>query len=232
VQGPRSRELLSRLTTADLSNEAFPYLTAQTIEVGYARLLAARVTYVGELGYELHVPAEYALTVYDDLLAAGADLGVRPIGLAALSSLRLEKGYRDMGVYIDNTDNPLDAGLGFAVAWDKPGGFVGVDALRALRMDAPRPDRMVSLLADDAAVTLHGNEPILLDGRWIGYVRAAAYGHTLGGAVGLAMVHHDSGVSDEWLAAQSFQVWTPEGARGVRLSVQPWYDPKRARVLA
>ena len=91
---------------------------------------------------------------------------------------------------------------------------------------------MVSLLVDDPAVTLHGNEPMLLDGRWIGYVRAAAYGHTLGGAVGLAMVHHDAGVSDEWLAAQSFQVWTPQGARGVRLSVQPWYDPKRVRVLA
>jgi len=232
VQGPRSRELLTRSTTADLSNQAFPYLTAQTIEVGYARLLAARVTYVGELGYELHVPAEYALTVYDDLLVAGADLGVRPIGLAALSSLRLEKGYRDMGVDIDNTDNPLDAGLGFAVAWDKSGGFVGLEALRALRIDGPRPDRMVSLLVDDPAVTLHGNEPMLLDGRWIGYVRAAAYGHTLGGAVGLAMVHHDDGVSDEWLAAQSFQVWTPRGARSVRLSVQPWYDPKRTRVLA
>ncbi|HEY5657428.1 MAG TPA: FAD-dependent oxidoreductase, partial [Myxococcota bacterium] len=128
VQGPKSRELLSRLSPADLSNDAFPYMTARKIEVGYARVLAARVTYVGELGWELYVPSEYVLSVYDALIEAGADLGVRPIGLAALSSLRLEKAYRDMAVDIDNTDNPLDAGLGFCVAMDKPGGFVGREA--------------------------------------------------------------------------------------------------------
>ena len=125
VQGPASRELISRLTDADLSNQAFPYLSARQVHVGYAPVLAMRVTYVGELGWELHVPAEYGAGVYDDLMSAGADLGIRPVGLAAMSSLRLEKGYRDMGVDIDNTDNPIEAGLGFAVAWDKPGGFIG-----------------------------------------------------------------------------------------------------------
>ena len=122
VQGPASRELISRLTDADLSNEAFPYLSARQVHVGYAPVLAMRVTYVGELGWELHVPTEYAAGVYDDLMSAGADLGIRPVGLSAMSSLRLEKGYRDMGVDIDNTDNPIEAGLGFAVAWDKPAG--------------------------------------------------------------------------------------------------------------
>ncbi len=232
VQGPRSRELLSRLTDADLSNEAFPYLTMQTIDIGYVRVRALRVTYVGELGWELHVPAEYGLTVYDALLEAGADLGVRPIGLSALSSLRLEKGYRDMGVDIDNTDNPLDAGLGFTVAWDKPGGFVGQAALEKLRVDGPREHAMVSLLVSDPTVVLHGNEPLLLDGRWVGYVRVAAFGHTLGGAVGLAMVSSADGVSQAWLDGQHFEVETPHGAVAVRLSLQPLLDPKRSRILA
>ena len=137
VQGPCSRALLGRLADADLSNEAFPYLTAQRIHVGYVPVLAVRVTYVGELGWELHVPTEYAAGVWDDLMETGAELGIRPVGLGAMSSLRLEKGYRDMGVDIDNTDNPLAAGLGFAVAWDKPGGFVGREALLRARHAGP-----------------------------------------------------------------------------------------------
>ena len=146
VQGPRSRQLLSRLTSADLSNEAFPYLTAREIDLHYARVLAMRVTYVGELGWELHVPAELALTVYDALLEAGGDLGYRNVGLGAMGSLRLEKAYRDYGLDIDNTDNPLDVGLGFAVAWDKPGGFIGREALLAARVPGPPKRRLVQVL--------------------------------------------------------------------------------------
>ncbi len=193
VQGPAARQLIGRLTDADLSNEAFGYLAARQIHVGYAPVLAIRVTYVGELGWELHVPAEYALGVYDDLMAAGADLGSRPVGLQAMSGLRLEKGYRDMGVDIDNTDNPLEAGLGFAVAWDKPGGFTGRDALLRARADGPPRSRVVSLIVDDPAIDLFGNEPVLADGEWAGYVRAAAYGYTVGGPVGLAQVANDDG---------------------------------------
>jgi heterotetrameric sarcosine oxidase gamma subunit len=232
VQGPRSRELLQRLTPADLSDEAFGYLTAQVIELDYARVLAARVTYVGELGFELHVPTEYAPALYDTLLAEGADLGVAPVGLAAMGGLRLEKGYRDFGVDIDNTDNPLTVGLGFAVAWDKPGGFVGRDALLALRGDGPRASAMVSLLLDDPEVQLHGNEPVLVDGEWVGYVRAAGYGHTLGGAVGLAVVDCADGVTEDWLAATKFTIDCAEHPVGARLSLRPLYDPTRARILA
>jgi glycine cleavage system aminomethyltransferase T/glycine/D-amino acid oxidase-like deaminating enzyme len=232
VQGPASRELISRLSSADLSNAAFPYLSARTIDVGHARVLALRVTYLGELGYELHVPTEYGLGVYDALMEAGADLGVRPVGLAAMAGLRLEKGYRDLGVDIDNTDNPLEAGLGFAVAFDKPGGFIGREALLALRDTAPYRSLLVSLLVEDPDVDLFGNEPVLLGGSWIGYVRAAAYGHTVGGAVGLAMVEHPDGVTPEWLASMEFEVWTPRGNTPVRLSAAPLYDPARTRILA
>ncbi len=156
VQGPRSRELLQRLSPDDWSNDAFPYLTAQKVELGYTPLWALRVTYVGELGWDLLVPTEFGATLYDQLREAGADLGFRPTGVGALGTMRLEKAYRDMGHDIDSTDTPIEAGLGFTVAWDKPGGFVGRDALlkqkeagppdsppgqRAARLPRPRPDR-------------------------------------------------------------------------------------------
>ena len=148
VQGPRSRELLSRLTTADLSNEAFPYMRAKEIEVGNGVALALRVTYLGELGWELHIPTDYACTVFDALFAAGADLGIRNAGLGALNSLRLEKGYRDYGLDIDNSDTLIDVGLDFTVAWDKPGGFIGRDALVKQRDSGVRTSRMVQVLVE------------------------------------------------------------------------------------
>ena len=231
VQGPASRDLIGRLTDADLSNDAFPYLSARPVHVGYAPVLAIRVTYVGELGWELHVPAEYAAGVHDDLSAAGADLGFRLVGLSAMSSLRLEKGYRDMGVDIDNTDNPLEAGLGFAVAWDKPGGFTGRDALLEARAAGPPRHRVVSLIAEDPAIDLFGNEPVFLGGQWVGYVRAAAYGYTVGGAVGLAQVECADGVTGGWLKSGDFRVHTPAGDVPVRLQIAPLYDPQRLRIL-
>ncbi|HEY8047318.1 MAG TPA: glycine cleavage T C-terminal barrel domain-containing protein, partial [Streptosporangiaceae bacterium] len=231
VQGPASRELIGRLTDADLSNEAFPYLSARQIHTGYAPVLAIRVTYVGELGWELHVPAEYAAGVYDDLVDAGRDLGFRLVGLSAMSSLRLEKGYRDMGVDIDNTDNPLEAGLGFAVAWDKPGGFTGRDALLLAREQGPPRNRVVSLLAEDPAADLFGNEPLFLGDTWAGYVRAAAYGYTVGGAVGLAQVQCAGGVTGGWLKNGDFRARTPAGDIPVRLQTAPLYDPQRLRIL-
>jgi 4-methylaminobutanoate oxidase (formaldehyde-forming) len=231
VQGPASRELIGRLTDADLSNDAFPYLSARQIHVGYAPVIALRVTYVGELGWELHVPAEYAAGVYDDLAAAGRDLGFRLVGLSAMSSLRLEKGYRDMGVDIDNTDNPLEAGLGFAAAWDKPGGFTGRDALLLAREQGPPRRRVVSLLAEDPAADLFGNEPVYLGDDWVGYVRAAAYGHTVGGAVGLAQVECADGVTGGWLKNGDFRARAPAGDIPVRLQTAPLYDPQRLRIL-
>ena len=232
VQGPASRELISRLTDADLADGSFPYLSARQVHVGYAPVLAARVTYVGELGWELHVPAEYAAGVYDDLMSAGADLGVRPVGLSAMSSLRLEKGYRDMGIDIDNTDNPIEAGLGFAVAWDKPGGFIGRDSLLAARAAGPPKDRVVGLIVEDRDCDLFGNEPVLLDGGWVGYVRAAAYGYTVGGPVALAQVSCADGVTAAWLKAGDFRVRTNDRDWPARLQIAPFYDPQRLRILA
>ncbi len=148
-----------------------------------------------------------------------------------MSSLRLEKGYRDMGVDIDNTDNPLEAGLGFAVAWDKPGGFTGRDALLRARAGGPPRNRVVSLIVDDPAIDLFGNEPVLADGEWAGYLRAAAYGYTVGGPVGLAQVSNPDGVTGEWLKGSDFRVRTPAGQVPARLQIAPLYDPQRLRIL-
>ncbi len=134
VQGPLSRDVLGELTDADLSTDVFGFRTARWIELAGVEVLCVRITYLGELGYELYVPAADTLRVYDALLATGSAHGLRPVGLKALASLRMEKGYRDFGHDIDNTDCPLEAGLGFALALDKPGGFVGRDAVVARKL--------------------------------------------------------------------------------------------------
>ncbi|MFO1265480.1 MAG: FAD-dependent oxidoreductase, partial [Rubrivivax sp.] len=192
LQGPRSRELLQGLTSVDLGNEAFPFRGAREIDVGYARLLCVRITYVGELGYELHVPTEHALHVYERLLEAGRAFGLRHAGLKALASLRLEKGYRDYGHDIDNTDDPYEAGLGFSVDLKKPGGFIGKEALLERRASAGSPRRrLLQVLLQDPEPMMYHAEVVHRDGQAVGYLRAASYGHTLGGAVGLAMVEAD-----------------------------------------
>ncbi|HTY72381.1 MAG TPA: FAD-dependent oxidoreductase [Actinomycetes bacterium] len=228
VQGPRSRELLQALSPDDWSNEAFPYLTAREVEVGTSRVLALRVTYLGELGYELHIPSDQGVSVWESLCAAGPAYGLRQVGLLAMGSLRLEKAYRDYGVDIENTDDPLTAGLAFTIAWDKPGGFVGREALEKRRGD--RSARMVAVRLDDPEPLLVGGEPVLLDGQWIGYVRAGAYGYTLGASVGLAVVEHEAGVTSDLLAAGSFAVDIAGTRVPATLSLRPFYDPDRLRI--
>jgi heterotetrameric sarcosine oxidase gamma subunit len=224
VQGPRSRELLQSLTTADLANEAFPFRTAREIDLGFARVLCVRITYLGELGYELYVPTEQAVHVYDRIAAAGPSFGLVHAGLKALASLRMEKGYRDYGHDIDNTDDPLSAGFGFAIAWDKPGGFVGREALLPRRGQTPAA-RLVSIVCLDREPLMYHAEVIRRDGVEVGYVRAASYGHTVGGAVGLALVTGDLKSGD----------WTVEiaGRRcPAQVSLRPPYDPTNARIKA
>jgi 4-methylaminobutanoate oxidase (formaldehyde-forming) len=232
VQGPRSRELLSRLSSADLSNEAFPYMSAREIDVHYARVLSLRVTYVGELGWELHVPADLALTVYDALVEAGTDLGYHDVGLGAMNSLRMEKAYRDYGLDVDNTDTPIDCGLDPFVAWDKPGGFVGREALLRQREAGPPTRRLVQFLLEDPEPLLYGGEPILRDGRWVGYNRIGAYGHTLGGSVGLGMVEDGAGIPAEAIQEWRFQLEIAGSRHPARASLRAMYDPGRERITA
>ncbi len=232
VQGPLSRELLQSLTSADLSNESFPFRAARDIDLGFARALCVRITYLGELGYELYVPAEQAMHVYEQVIAAGAGLGLRHTGLKALASLRMEKGYRDYGHDIDNTDSVLEAGLGFAVALDKPGGFIGREAVLAQKAAGPLTRRLVQVRLTDPEPLMHHAEVVHRDGVAVGYVRAASYGHTLGGAVGLAMIDADGPLTADWLAAGSWDIDVAGERFEAVTSLRPMYDPDNSRIRA
>jgi 4-methylaminobutanoate oxidase (formaldehyde-forming) len=230
VQGPGSRGLLQAVTTADLSNETFPFRTARWIDIGFARVLCIRITYLGELGYELHIPAEQALAVYDRLVAAGEPLGLRHAGLKALASLRMEKAYRDYGHDIDNTDSVLEAGLGFAVALDKPGGFIGRDAVLARKSSGALRRRLVQVLLDDPEPLLFHAEIVHRNGQPAGYIRAASYGFTLGGAVGLAMIDADEAIDQKYLDSGEWTVQIGEARYPAVASLRPLYDPSSKRV--
>jgi len=230
IQGPRSRELLASLTSADMSNEAFPFRTAAEIDIGFARVLCIRITYLGELGYELYIPAEQAVHVYDRLAEAGRAAGLRHAGLKALGSLRMEKGYRDYGHDIDNTDTVLEAGLGFAVALDKPGGFIGREAVLAQKERGPLRRRLVQVLLKDPAPLLFHAEVVHRDGRPAGYIRSASYGFTVGGAVGLAMIDADEPIDQAYLDGGEWTVQIGAAAYPAVASLRPLYDPGNKRI--
>ena len=231
IQGPRSRELLSLLSAADWSNAAFPFASAREVQIGYQSALAVRLSYVGELGWELYIPVPFTAAVYDALIGAGAQFGLRHCGYHCLNSLRIEKAFRDWSHDIGPDDTPLEAGLEFTCAWDKPGGFIGRDALTQARA-APRKRRLVQFLLSDPAPMLYHNEPILLHGRRVGLISSAMYGHTLGGAVGLGYVADPDGVSDEAIAAGGFAVLIGDREVPARASLRPLYDPGGGRMRA
>jgi 4-methylaminobutanoate oxidase (formaldehyde-forming) len=231
VQGPASRALLAELTTADLSNVAFPYLTAQEIDLHHARALALRMSFVGELGWELFVPTEFALGVYDRLVEVGAaHAGLVHAGMATLESTRTEAGRLDYGLDMENSDSPLEAGLKFAIDFDKPGGFVGRDALLAQYEQRSYTTRLVQFLLTDPEPLLHGEEPILLGGNVVGYVRSGAYGHTLGAAMGFGYVEHADGVTAELVDNGDFEIVVAGERVPARASLRSMYDPSNERV--
>jgi 4-methylaminobutanoate oxidase (formaldehyde-forming) len=232
VQGPGSRALLQKLTSADLSNAAFPFRAAREIDIGFARVLCIRITYLGELGYELYVPAEQATHVYDRLVAAGREQGLRHAGLKALGSLRMEKGYRDYGHDIDNTDVPYEVGLGFALDLRKPEGFIGKQAVLAQKAAGPLKRRLVQVLVKDPEPLMFHAEVVRRDGVPVGYVRAASYGHTLGGAVGLAMIEPKATVDEAYLASGEWQVEIAGKLYPAVVSARPLYDPAMKRIHA
>ncbi len=230
IHGPKSRQLVSGLTTADMSNEAFPYLTMQEIDIGYALVKALRLTYVGELGWELYVPTEFTLHVFDLLVEAGQDVGLKFAGFQALNTLRLEKAYRDYGYDVDNTDTPLEAGLGFAVDLHKAGGFIGREAFLRQREAGVLKRRLVQFLLQDPEPLLYGNEPIYRDGELVGYLRSGGYGHTLGGAVGLGYVENEQGVSADFVKSGSYEVEVAGVRHPAQASLRPMYDPQGERI--
>ncbi len=231
LQGPRSRDVLIGMTGEDLSSVALPFRASRMLDIGPVPVRVVRVTYMGELGYELYVPTEYSHAAHDALIAGIRAAGVDPVhcGLLALESLRLEKGYRDFAVDIDNTDTPLQAGLGFAVDFTKPH-FIGRDALLRQKASGPLTRRIVQFLLQDAGPLLHGNEPILCDGRDVGYIRAGAFGPTLGASVGLGVVDYPDGITADMLHRHRWEVEVCDARIPATPSLAPLYDPKGDRV--
>ncbi|MFN8192084.1 MAG: FAD-dependent oxidoreductase [Nocardioidaceae bacterium] len=219
VMGPRSRDLLSTLTDSDLSEDAFPFATSQVISLAHATVRATRMTYVGELGWELLIPTEFATGVYDAIMAAGADLGVTDAGYYAIESLRLEKGYRAFGRELTPDYGPVEAGLVFATKVRSEVDFLGRHALQEARAAGPRR-RLASFLVTDPEVMLWGGELVLRDGRPAGQVTSAAWGETSGGTVGLAYVHDPDSSTTGWDYVESGSWQADVGGTLVPLDVR------------
>jgi len=231
LMGPASRQILGRLTSADLSNAGFPFATIREIDIGYATAFANRMTYVGELGWELIVPTEFAVGVYESLQEAGRDLGLTDCGYYALEALRIEKGYRAWSRELTPDVTPWQAGLAFAVALDKPGGFIGKEAL-ARAKGQPLTRRIVQFTLDDAGPILWGGELILRDGKPVGEVRSAAYGHTLGRSVALGMIGDAAGVDKAFIENGRFEIDLAGERHAATAHLKCAYDPKGERVRA
>jgi 4-methylaminobutanoate oxidase (formaldehyde-forming) len=228
IMGPGSRDLLSALTDADLSNAAFPYATAQQIDFAYARLLALRMSYVGELGWELYIPTEFATGVFEALMVEGEKVGLRLVGLHAVDSLRLEKGYRHWGSDITPDDTPYEAGLGFAVNLDRED-FIGREAL-IQQKESGLTRKLVMFTLDEPEPILHHDEPIYRNGELVSSITHGAYAHLLNSAMGMGYLENPEGVSDEWILSGRYEI----GVEGKRIPatahIKAPYDPSAKRV--
>jgi 4-methylaminobutanoate oxidase (formaldehyde-forming) len=189
-----------------------------------------RITYVGELGWELHVPTEQAVMVYDTLLRAGKDLGLTNAGHYAINSLRLEKGYRAWGAELSPDDTPLEAGLGFAVAWDKPVAFIGREAL-VRQKESGVKRQLVIFVLDDPEPMLWGSEPIYRDGQPVGYTTSGSYGHSVGGAVAMGYVNSSDQITTEFIKAGHYEIGINGQRYAARAYLRAPYDPERKRTV-
>jgi len=229
VFGPKARDIVAPLTDADLSNEAFPFGTLQEIDLAYARAVAVRRTYMGELGWELYVPTEFGLGVFDQLWASGAPDGLTLAGYHAMNSLRMEKAYRHWGDDIADEDTPLEAGLSWGVSWDKPGSFIGREALEAQRA-AGVTRRLVQFKLDDPEPLLYHDEPVYRDGSLVGRITSGMYGHTVGAALGMSYVGCTPDTPRAEVIKGDFEVLVNGEMVPATASFRPFYDPDSERV--
>ena len=223
VWGPKARELLQPLAQEDLGNSAFPYLTAKAVTLGTVPTYAIRISYVGELGWELYAPTEYGLRLWDSLWPAGRGLGLTALGSGAFDSLRLEKGYRLWGADIHSEYNPYEAGLGFAVRLQK-GDFTGRGALQKIKQDGVSR-RLCCLLLDDQSAVMMGKEPILQGAQVVGYVTSANFGYTVGRSIAYGYLPRELAVQGSRLEIQYFGRRYP-----ATVAKEPLYDPEMSRL--
>lgn len=231
LMGPRARDVLTGVTTADVSNTAFPFGHVREIGIASATVRALRVTYVGELGWELHIPINALGEVYDALMAAGKSHDIRPIGYRALESLRLEKGYRAWSSDITPNDTPFEAGLGWAVKLRKNTDFLGRRALEGLA-GQPLKKRLMGFTVDDPSIVLAGRETILRNGEPVGYLTSGGYGYTLGRNIGYGYVRNTEGVSDDYLKAGRYELVVAAEKTPANLHFGPMVDPAMDKIKA
>ncbi len=235
IMGPKSRALLEKVSGADLSNAAFPFGTSQEIEIGYARIRASRITYVGELGWELYIPTEFAAHVFETLWAEGKAFGLTPAGMHTMNNCRTEKGYRHWGHDMSDEETPLEAGLGFTIAWDKPGGFIGKEALEKQRALKVQPKRLVCLALEDSSVQapmIYHEEPIYRNGVIVGSTTSGAWGHRVERSLGLGYIKNTDGVTKEWIENGVWEVELAWKRYAAKIQLQCFYDPKGERIKA
>ncbi|MFZ9684888.1 MAG: GcvT family protein [Gemmobacter sp.] len=231
LMGPRARDVLARVTAADVSNAAFPFGAVREIAIAGTEVRAIRITYVGELGWELHVPLGATGAVYDALMAAGAPEGIRPVGYRALESLRLEKGYRAWSSDITPNDTPFEAGLGWAVKMGSSTPFMGRAALEAAA-GRPLQKRFAGFTLADPSVVLVGRETILRDGAPVGYLTSGGFGYTLGRNIGYGYVRNAEGVDDAFLRAGRYELVVAAEVHPAEIALAPLHDPQGARIRA
>jgi sarcosine dehydrogenase len=228
LMGPKARDILSAVTDADVSNTAFAFGHVREIAIAGHRVRALRVTYVGELGWELHMPIAGAGEVFDALMAAGEPMGLRPAGYRAIESLRLEKGYRAWGADITPNDSPFEAGLGWAVKLRRNMDFMGRAAAEQTA-SGPLRKRMAGFTTDDAGITLLGRETILRDGEFAGYLSSGGFGYTIGKPVGYGYLRNAGGVSEAWIKAGRYELVVAGERIAAQVWLEPMYDPGMVR---
>jgi len=225
LMGPNSREILEKVTSSDVSNEHFAFSTMQTIGIAGCPVTALRITYVGELGWELHLPVEYAFSVYETLMQAGEESGLINAGYRVVETCRLEKGYRAWGSDIGPDHTPLEAGLGWAVKsakTDVP--FKGREAIVA-QQNAKLKKRLAGFKITDTSVVLHGRETIYRNGKRVGWLSSGGYGHCLGIAIGYGYIRNSDGVSVDYINNGSYQLEVATELVDCEVSLKPFYDP-------
>jgi 4-methylaminobutanoate oxidase (formaldehyde-forming) len=227
VMGPNARQLLQKVSPNDFSNDTNPFGTAQEIELGMGLARVHRVTYVGELGWEIYVSADMAAHAFEVLWDAGQEMGLKLCGMHMMDCARIEKGFRHFGHDITCEDHVLEAGLGFAVKTDKPG-FIGRDAVLR-KKDAGLGKRLVQFRLTDPEPLLYHNEPVLRDGQIVSFLTSGAYGHHLGGAIGMGYVPC-AGETAEQVLASAYEIDVAGTRVRADVSLKPMYDPAAARV--
>jgi len=231
LMGPKARDILASITRADLSNDAFPFATTQTIGIAGCPVRALRVTYVGELGWELHLPVEYADTVYKALMNAGHDHGLINAGYRAVETLRLEKGYRAWGSDIGPDHSPLESGLGWAVKMKTNTPFKGREAIAA-QLEAGVKKRLAGFVMQDENVVLHGRETIFRNGVRVGWLTSGGYGHTIGKPIGYGYVRNPDGVSTAFVKDGQYELEVASKKHPCTVFLGPLHDPTMARIKA